>query len=214
MQKRKGFTLIELLVVIAIIAILAAILFPVFAKAREKARQSSCASNLKQLGLGIMQYTQDYDETYPGQPYDDGGYNSCGWIPGIPSWFVGVEPYIKNRNGIGICPSALRRDRFDPNDSNMAFLYPRFCNYRAEASMKAPAEVILLWERTENGPFFGTYPNPIPRPATAYPITWDLGAFPFTWTNLHSGGSNYLWADGHVKWMRPEQQTDSMFWQL
>ncbi|MBZ0172326.1 MAG: DUF1559 domain-containing protein, partial [Phycisphaerales bacterium] len=64
-SRRLAFTLIELLVVIAIIAILAAILFPVFARAREKARQSSCASNLKQLALGLMQYAQDYDETYP-----------------------------------------------------------------------------------------------------------------------------------------------------
>jgi len=64
-MKRNGFTLIELLVVIAIIAILAAILFPVFAKAREKARQTTCASNLKQLALAVIQYTQDYDETPP-----------------------------------------------------------------------------------------------------------------------------------------------------
>src|SRR5215216_4432933 len=68
--KRRGFTLIELLVVIAIIAILAAILFPVFARARENARRTSCLSNLKQLSLGIMQYTQDYDERLPQAMYD------------------------------------------------------------------------------------------------------------------------------------------------
>lgn len=65
MQQRRGFTLIELLVVIAIIAILAAILFPVFAQAREKARQTTCVSNLKQIGTAFMMYVQDYDETYP-----------------------------------------------------------------------------------------------------------------------------------------------------
>jgi prepilin-type N-terminal cleavage/methylation domain-containing protein/prepilin-type processing-associated H-X9-DG protein len=80
-----GFTLIELLVVIAIIAILAAILFPVFAQVREKARQSSCTSNLKQLGLALFQYTQDYDENYPQAAYDNWGN----------SWPVLVSPYVK-----------------------------------------------------------------------------------------------------------------------
>src|SRR5581483_4248901 len=83
----NGFTLIELLVVIAIIAILAAILFPVFAQAREKARQISCASNEKQLGLAIIQYVQDYDETYP--------IGFCDWTGTAPTWPVGISPYVK-----------------------------------------------------------------------------------------------------------------------
>jgi prepilin-type N-terminal cleavage/methylation domain-containing protein/prepilin-type processing-associated H-X9-DG protein len=94
MQQRRGFTLIELLVVIAIIAILAAILFPVFAQAREKARQTTCTSNLKQIGTAFMMYVQDYDETYPpwtGMCPDP----SLRWAlrymyPGL------VDPYIKN----------------------------------------------------------------------------------------------------------------------
>ena len=69
-RRRRGFTLIELLVVIAIIAILAAILFPVFAQARESARKASCISNTKQLGLGVMMYAQDFDETYPCNSWD------------------------------------------------------------------------------------------------------------------------------------------------
>ena len=86
----QGFTLIELLVVIAIIALLAAILFPVFARARENARKSSCLNNMKQLGLGILQYTQDYDETFFwGLPI-----NGQGW-PGI-GWAGATNPYIKN----------------------------------------------------------------------------------------------------------------------
>lgn len=207
MKNIKGFTLIELLVVIAIIAILAAILFPVFAKAREKARQSTCANNLKQIGLAIMQYAQDYDETLPGQVYHDGGYNSNGWVEGLPSWWIGVEPYVKNKNGVTVCPSS-KRERFVPVEYNMGYLYPRFCNFRSLAAMTAPADVIMLWERAENLTAFGTYPNP----NTVNPYSWDLGPLPYTFSDIHSGGSNYLWADGHVKWKRSDQITDTMFW--
>ena len=95
-RSTKGFTLIELLVVIAIIAILAAILFPVFAQAREKARQISCLSNEKQLGLGVMQYTQDYDEKFPV------GYNLG--LSGTPcTWAGQVYPYIKSTK-VFLCP--------------------------------------------------------------------------------------------------------------
>jgi len=96
-RNRSAFTLIELLVVIAIIAILAAILFPVFAQAREKARQTACLSNMKQIGLALVQYVQDYDETYPetvftsktNQPWYNDWNNST-------DWSVVVAPYIKN----------------------------------------------------------------------------------------------------------------------
>src|SRR5262245_6958605 len=85
---RRGFTLIELLVVIAIIAILAAILFPVFAQARAKAPQVMCLSNMKQLGLAFMGYVQDYDETYPPVDYDDP-------VIGRVTWPTLVDPYVK-----------------------------------------------------------------------------------------------------------------------
>src|SRR5471030_3165545 len=92
-RNRSAFTLIELLVVIAIIAILAAILFPVFAQAREKARQASCLSNMKQIGLATMMYIQDYDETFPlvyfAYPNGIDGKNYTGWQ-------IVVSPYIKN----------------------------------------------------------------------------------------------------------------------
>jgi prepilin-type N-terminal cleavage/methylation domain-containing protein/prepilin-type processing-associated H-X9-DG protein len=98
--RRSGFTLIELLVVIAIIAILAAILFPVFAQAREKARGTACLNNMKQIGLGLIQYVQDYDETYPEavfakdptQPYWNNWSDS-------PTWDTVINPYIKNGRG-------------------------------------------------------------------------------------------------------------------
>jgi len=102
MARGRGFTLIELLVVIAIIAILAAILFPVFAKAREKARQASCQSNLKQITLAVLSYVQDYDETFPCTPY---------WECGRPSnttttrWYAVIQSYVKNTQVFG-CPSS------------------------------------------------------------------------------------------------------------
>src|SRR5579863_8178857 len=97
-MNRAGFTLIELLVVIAIIAILAAILFPVFAQAREKARAITCISNLKQIGTGCMMYTQDWDETYPlGYTWMDTDNN--GW--GGTMWTVSLAPYIQNYGAEG-----------------------------------------------------------------------------------------------------------------
>jgi len=100
LKRGKGFTLIELLVVIAIIAILAAILFPVFAKAREKARTASCQSNLKQMGLGLLMYAQDYDQALPA---------SYQWLDGVNAWPLirwgaVTYPYIKNAQ-VFVCPS-------------------------------------------------------------------------------------------------------------
>ncbi len=96
---RKGFTLIELLVVIAIIAILAAILFPVFAKAREKARQTSCLSNVKQLSLGMLMYVQDYDERFP-RPWNYmgvGGWTPPGYVAcNYMTWADMIMPYVNN----------------------------------------------------------------------------------------------------------------------
>ena len=105
MIHRRGFTLIELLVVIAIIAILAAILFPVFARAREKARQSSCLSNVKQIGLGVLMYTQDYDERFPAKwwwyVHRPAGYDlSTNYL----TWAECVAPYINN-DQIFQCPT-------------------------------------------------------------------------------------------------------------
>ena len=121
-RKRTGFTLIELLVVIAIIAILAAILFPVFARARENARRASCQSNLKQLGLGVLQYVQDYDEILPGSLMDNpnatpqGGYQVGGtyWI-----WYQLIYPYTRSMQ-IVVCPSSSSPDYATPFRGNYA----------------------------------------------------------------------------------------------
>jgi prepilin-type N-terminal cleavage/methylation domain-containing protein len=111
MRKRAGFTLIELLVVIAIIAILAAILFPVFAQAREKARQSSCLSNFKQIGLGVMMYVQDWDETYPNNRlYQFPGGSECGQK--MITWKTATLPYVKNLE-VYRCPSNSHNKELD-----------------------------------------------------------------------------------------------------
>ena len=111
MSVKKGFTLIELLVVIAIIAILAAILFPVFARARENARRASCQSNLKQIGLGIMQYTQDYDEKYPMLYSVNGVSGQTGSVApnrfgatALQMWNGLIDPYVRSQQ-VYSCPS-------------------------------------------------------------------------------------------------------------
>jgi prepilin-type N-terminal cleavage/methylation domain-containing protein len=158
---RNAFTLIELLVVIAIIAILAAILFPVFAQAREKARQSSCLSNTKQMGLGIMMYTQDYDETYP-QAY---WYtNDTDGSAGYNQWSGMIQPYVKNV-GIFVCPSDPNKGII-PTNPGLDLQAPRIsyvanaavlprkrrsidpANVASAASIDAPADVIVIGEMT------------------------------------------------------------------
>ena len=108
-QSRKGFTLIELLVVIAIIAILAAIMFPVFAQAREQARKTSCMSNCKQIGLGMQMYAQDYDENLPGwpDPQKHPLFNTWHWAIAVPL----ISSYIKS-DAIWTCPSAPKGTAF------------------------------------------------------------------------------------------------------
>jgi prepilin-type N-terminal cleavage/methylation domain-containing protein/prepilin-type processing-associated H-X9-DG protein len=215
---RSGFTLIELLVVIAIIAILAAILFPVFAQAREKARQTQCLSNLKQLGTAFMMYVQDADETYPLQsldaygvfPYHDDERRARSMAL-VPSWMGSVQPYVKNY-GIMVCPSTAQH---------------------VDLYVKAPREYANT-SYTYNG-LLGTYPptetapNPIPvatvagvaRPAETVlnqdqALTWGRSQPAPRWiggswcnvnsgevfTNIHNQGFNVNFADGHAKWMK------------
>ncbi len=124
--KSEAFTLIELLVVIAIIAILAAILFPVFAQARAKARQTACLSSLKQWGSGFMMYVQDYDETFPSQQFG-------GDRPGDPSfsWVTVIQPYAENKKG---SVPVMRRRRFPARRLNSQFA--RICRINVLATVR------------------------------------------------------------------------------
>jgi prepilin-type N-terminal cleavage/methylation domain-containing protein/prepilin-type processing-associated H-X9-DG protein len=200
-MKRRGFTLIELLVVIAIIAILAAILFPVFAKAREKARQASCLSNNKQIGLAWMQYAQDYDET------------GCLW--GQSSAFYSplevIQPYIKNLQVI-LCPShkfqitscgytrteSARGNRQGP----ASYGFNNFTEGYGEVNGIAGSQYLGA-----SGVALGKLQLP------AETIIWGDGNCDrlrgkdyVDWFNTgsyqyHNGGNNYQFADGHAKWL-------------
>jgi len=176
---RKGFTLIELLVVIAIIAILAAILFPVFAKAREKARQTSCTSNLKQMATSALMYAQDYDEmmmcislrnpatgTTYGFPRLVPGtdFNYYGSYQGWYSWVLMVYPYVKNTQ-------TGRTSYFDVP--------------RSMATFKRPAESFMLADKQAGG-------GP----------QYVMSAQYYACTNRHNEGGVCAFVDGHVKWLK------------
>jgi prepilin-type N-terminal cleavage/methylation domain-containing protein/prepilin-type processing-associated H-X9-DG protein len=207
-MRRRGFTLIELLVVIAIIAILAAILFPVFARAREKARQSSCLSNEKQIDLAVLMYAQDYDERIVNAvsshaPDYCGDPNRSQWW-----WRLMVAPYIKNTQ-IYICPS----------DSiagcQIYGLSPNAYNQKLSA-FNTPADTALLgeaasWPQTPPGDRLDPTSWGNPTGGAHWQIGWP-GSGPYEGTGcgactrrpyaVHNGGLNVAYVDGHTKWLK------------
>ncbi len=190
MRGRRGFTLIELLVVIAIIAVLAAILFPVFSRARAKARQASCLSNLKQLGLAFEMYTQDYDECLPGAPNGNGGngmYGGWVWYVSFPAIDPGdfdvtrgaLYPYVKNRE-IYICPD-------DRRGGGCSYEMNGYLRFQSIAVIRSPAEALLLLEENDHG--------------TANDGYFDLDAGDIV-RYSHNDGTSLAFCDGHAKWQK------------
>jgi prepilin-type N-terminal cleavage/methylation domain-containing protein/prepilin-type processing-associated H-X9-DG protein len=194
-SKRRGFTLIELLVVIAIIAILAAILFPVFAQAREAARKSNCQSNLKQVGIGMFMYAQDYDEMLaPNRITEQTSWNCiCCWGGGnFDNWKTLIQPYIKNY-GLFKCPSNPNKDQRDES---------RDVNNRQSYAINGALFPSLL-----GGQQGGTALAQLEYPAQTMFVleSWagcsDLGWWAPSWGMpcLHNKKMTYLLGDGHVK---------------
>jgi prepilin-type N-terminal cleavage/methylation domain-containing protein/prepilin-type processing-associated H-X9-DG protein len=210
MSRKRAFTLIELLVVIAIIAILASILFPVFARARENARRASCQSNLKQLGLGFMQYSQDYDERLPLATNGSGGitlpdgwvYFSVFGVTGTPAVFDpslgSVFPYIKSVQ-VFICPS----DTTGRTSGNSYAINSCVGNggipYSLGKSLATFDETARWALLTEEGAVDGSTDD-------GYQL---IVANPYS--DRHLEGSNVAFLDGHVKWYRPDQITSGWF---
>lgn len=209
--RKRGFTLIELLVVIAIIAILAAILFPVFARARENARRASCQSNLKQIGLGFAQYTQDYDEKYPRQNYSEYFYaNSDNWVQQL-------QPYMKSAQ-ILACPSTAQIPSL-----GSSYVYNAVFERRSLSAIQTSAATIMMQETTFPTQRVYMYPRYTAdgdaNTTTTYDF-WNISYSGLTRGN-HFEGGNLLFADGHVKWLRlsslssgkfgltPDETTDS-----
>lgn len=223
--RTQAFTLIELLVVIAIIAILAAILFPVFAQAREKARQVACLSNLKQIGLAIAQYNQDFDECFPCGMFQNAGPGANGGT----GWAGQIIPYVKN-NAVFTCPNDD-----SPEVANQTVISYGY-NQQLDAAtgnnprivqlseLNAPSNIVCLFEvyrgyaqnwgagispRETFSPVGLGWPGWYPNGARGY-ATGNF-AIPFTSSNFytrdprHSSGANYLAADTHAKWFKGDR---------
>ncbi len=224
-SRRSGFTLIELLVVIAIIAILAAILFPVFAQAREKARSAACLSNVKQLASAVLMYTQDYDELLPHHAADVQDFLN----PAVaPTWQRGTLPYIKN-DKVFFCPSSPQAPTQPENATNR--LWPR-SSYQgncvvisrtgtALARIPNPADILFAQENFFK--FFNAYNRPTQSGSNFY--YWHLidcrpqyPGLPMTggpcgeqYNSRHFSGGNLVFVDGHAKYFQVARMRSGMF---
>jgi prepilin-type N-terminal cleavage/methylation domain-containing protein/prepilin-type processing-associated H-X9-DG protein len=218
---RRGFTLIELLVVIAIIAILAAILFPVFAKAREKARQTSCLNNLRQIGTAFRMYTQDYDERWPLNAYTlAGGAGSGSTAAGTTElWYHTLVPYMKNYQ-IFKCPSATY-DAFPASGGSKP-------NYSSSSAYGWPAWHVGTTQYTL---LSGVADAQIEDQVNTVCVGDSAGYYRVTGQRdglynealvdpRHNDGCNFAFCDGHAKWLKatevyfPDGNNRCKYWTL
>lgn len=260
-RRSLGFTLIELLIVIAIIAILAAILFPVFAQAREKARQTTCLSNQKQIGLSVLMYVQDYDEAFPCHEFNN---SQTGYYHLWSSTAV-LQPYLKNRDifkcnadsltaptaaAVGITdgrvPGTLSYmvNGFTPGNSGPLFgmenpkgIFVRSPEYgpwnttgvTTQSAIRYPAEVIMIAEGLKEyyDDIYGcgqwlNNENDYCNIGTSVEYQWQINTLVLATPDLsyyrawrkHTGTTNVLYADGHVKVIRPGDMRDPRRWAI
>lgn len=207
----RAFTLIELLVVIAIIAILAAILFPVFAQAKAAAKKTSCLSNTKQVGLAAVMYAGDFDDTFPynasgqigityyGEPYVDGALDPSA----ATNWVRGVYPYVKNY-GVYLCPTSKDLDGNDgwgcyetngkPSQFCSAYAFNGIAIGKSTTTMPAPADTIVINEtiqKQKDSQVSASYLGYTPYYYNIDSPVYDLN---------HGAGANFGYADGHSKY--------------
>jgi prepilin-type N-terminal cleavage/methylation domain-containing protein/prepilin-type processing-associated H-X9-DG protein len=224
MKNRKGFTLIELLVVIAIIAILAAILFPVFVKARQAALASGCASNLKQIGVAVNMYVDDYESTYPTNR------SAAGTIVGVVlletgnNYVEALDKYIqkatKNADTASVwkCP-AVGSNSFPPAgmvpvDSRITYCFNHALLEETEGTTKSPASTLMFRELGIRGQSFTcAIPNGSSRPDKIFLADSNSYGGTSRTVNLHSGeSSQILFVDGHVnKWRNNIMVRENVF---
>lgn len=205
-MRSRAFTLIELLVVIAIIAILAAILFPVFAQAREKARTASCLSNIKQIGHAVGMYVQDHDDTYPTGYCPKGPGGDITWCFPFddptqqPNWFMQLQPYVKN-DALFDCPSAPPGEWYRAGKVNVAYYTNQFLIWtgQRDGDVIRHAQCPLFVEAGEK--WSGAW-------------TWPVATWPsYPWPRMHhNNGMNTLFADGHAKFVKREEVRPNSWW--
>ncbi len=204
-QPRSAFTLLEILVVIAIIGLLAAILFPVFSRARENARRASCQSNLKQLGLAVLQYVGDYDERMPGSSANDSKVTLI-WKR-LEPYLTRIEPDPTFKGSqIIVCPSAV-----PASTSTYGYNFSPLCTNpdvgcRSIAQIAAPAQTVLFSDSRSTAVRDFIYPPNYWKLNTDVDGGTSFGGNDFgEVTPRHFDGTNITWCDGHVKWHKIEQ---------